>query len=88
MASIRAIYHNGQLKLLDPVDLVEGQEVELQILESQKSLQELVGDLLENFTDDEINIDESQIDEEAILAQIAEAMKGKRPLSEIIIEDR
>ena len=80
MAAIRAIYHNGQLQLLDPVNLVEGQEVQLQILEPQQSLQDLLGDMLENF--EASNVD---IDEEAILAQIAEAMKGKRPLSEIII---
>ena len=88
MAAIRAVYHNGQLKLLDPVDLVEGQEVQLQILESQKSLQELIGDMLVHFGEDEIKLNENDIDEEAILAQLAEVMKGKRPLSEIIIEDR
>jgi predicted DNA-binding antitoxin AbrB/MazE fold protein len=87
MANIRAIYHNGQLQLLDPVNLAEGQEVQLQILESPSSLKDLIGDMLVQF-DDDIAIDESQLDEEAILAQIAEAMKGKRPLSEIIIEER
>jgi predicted DNA-binding antitoxin AbrB/MazE fold protein len=83
MAAIRAIYRNGQLQLLDPVTLVEGQEVQLQIIQPETGLQELVGDMLVHF-----EADESQIDEESILAQIAKAMNGKRPLSEIIIEER
>jgi predicted DNA-binding antitoxin AbrB/MazE fold protein len=31
MVSIRAIYQNGQLRLLDPIDLQEGEEVSVQI---------------------------------------------------------
>ncbi len=32
MATVRAIYRNGQLKLLEPVELQDGDEVELLIM--------------------------------------------------------
>ena len=32
MVSIRAIYENGKLRLLDPVELQEGQEVKITIV--------------------------------------------------------
>ena len=34
MVSIRAIYENGKLHLLDPVELQEGQEVKLIVLDT------------------------------------------------------
>jgi predicted DNA-binding antitoxin AbrB/MazE fold protein len=89
MVSVRAVYHEGQLRLLEPVNLQEGQEVQLQIVEVDEiPLRELIGDILAPpFKIDEADeIDE--IDEKAIQQQLDEALTGLRPLSEIIIEDR
>ena len=83
MTSVRAVYRNGQFQLLDSVDLPEGQEVQLQILETQTPIQTLIGDMLTCF-----ERDDAEIDEDAILLEIEQSLKGKRPLSEIIIEER
>ncbi|MDQ7024030.1 MAG: antitoxin family protein [Anaerolineae bacterium] len=40
MVSIRAIYENGKLRLLDPVELQEGQEVKIIIVPKGDNLQE------------------------------------------------
>ncbi|MCB9456174.1 MAG: antitoxin family protein, partial [Anaerolineaceae bacterium] len=46
MVSVRAVYHNGQLHLLDPVDLNDGEEILLQIVPKRPSVRELIGDML------------------------------------------
>lgn len=78
---VRAIYQNGHLRLLDPVELQDGQEVEIQFV--PRSLEEAAADLLISFepTDD-------AFDDEAAQRQLDKALRGKRPLSEIIIEER
>ena len=83
MPSVRAICRNGQFRLLDPVDLPEGQEVQLQILETPISVQDPIGDVLARFEEDD-----ADIDEDVILHDIEQSLAGKRPLSEIIIEAR
>lgn len=83
MVLVRAIYQNGNLQLLDDVELKEGQEVQLHIVEKQITTRELLGDLLATF-----DFDVEDFDEEATQKDLDEAMAGKRPLSEIIIEER
>ena len=83
MTAVRAVYRNGQFQLLDSVDLPEGQEVELQILDTKTSMQDLLGDMLTRF-----ERNDADINEDAILHDIEQSLKGKRPLSEIIIEER
>jgi len=83
MALIRAVYHNGQLQLLDTVELQEGQEVQLQIVEEQTPLEDLIGDMLVRFEPDN-----TDIDEDAVVQELDRALAGKRPLSEIVIEER
>jgi len=83
MVSIRAIYRNGQLQLLDSVDLEDGQEVELHIIQPQEPLKTLISDMLITF-----DADEAPVDEEALRDEIDKHLKGKRPLSEIILENR
>ena len=39
MVSIRAIYENGYLRLLDPIDLQEGQEVRVTIIPKEVASQ-------------------------------------------------
>lgn len=84
MVLVRAVYHDGKLQLLDDVQLVEGQEVQLQIVEQQTPLRDLIGDMLTSFDDSET----SPIDEEALMQDLDKALLGKRPLSEIILEER
>lgn len=83
MVSIRAIYHDGQLQLLDPVNLSEGQEVRLQILSDERSrVRDALSDLL---VDAEVNgVD---FDESALQGEIDEATQGIT-LSDLIIEER
>ena len=85
MVSVRAVYHNGQLHLLDPVDLNDGEEILLQIVPKRPSVRELIGDMLTTVEQKDADTD---VDEAAILSELAEALKGQRPLSEIIIEER
>lgn len=85
MVSVRAVYHNGQLHLLDPVDLNDGEEILLQIVPKRPSVRELIGDMLATVEQKDADTD---IDEAAILSELAEVLKGQRPLSEIIIEER
>jgi predicted DNA-binding antitoxin AbrB/MazE fold protein len=83
MVSVRAVYHQGHLQLLDPVNLVEGQQVEIQIVEAEHPLKDLIADMLTPFEGIA-----SEADESALLQELDQQLQGKRPLSEIIIEDR
>lgn len=83
MVSIRAVYRDGQLRPLDPVDLQEGQEVQLQIVGTGTKLADAVADMLVTY--DEV---EPAFDEAAVQQQLDAALKGQRPLSEIIIAER
>lgn len=80
---IRAIYQNGQLRLLDAVDLVEGQEVQLVLVDEPDRVDAALADLLVQPLDVE-----DDIDEEALLKEIEEAFRGQPPLSETIIQER
>jgi predicted DNA-binding antitoxin AbrB/MazE fold protein len=83
---VRAVVEDGQLKLLDPVDLPEGQQLRLQIetLSEEDAIRAALGDSVRwhdpNYDEDEWVEDEAQA--------IEEAFRGLRPLSEIIIEER
>jgi predicted DNA-binding antitoxin AbrB/MazE fold protein len=81
---IRAIYHNGQLQLLDPVSLVEGQQVNLTLHIAQDALTAALGDLLVPPDADE----DPDFDEEAAMQQIQLAFAGQPPLSETIMQER
>jgi predicted DNA-binding antitoxin AbrB/MazE fold protein len=93
--SIRAVYSEGQLRLLDSVDLSEGEEIQLVILSDSMSLKherhsieerELValGDLLVEIAEPS----GEQIDEEELARQIEEGFRGQPPLSDTLIEER
>ncbi|MBL8130399.1 MAG: antitoxin family protein [Anaerolineae bacterium] len=86
MSSIRAIYHKGQLRLMEKVDLAEGQEVQIQILERPHRFSDAIRDLLIGMEDMTEEI--AAYDDEAIQRSLDEALQGKGPLSEIIIADR
>jgi predicted DNA-binding antitoxin AbrB/MazE fold protein len=82
--SIRAIYENGQLRLLDPVDLVEGQEVSIAFVSDRDSVRNALSSMLVHRPDSTAH----DIDEAAILREIETAFEGQTPLSETIIQER
>lgn len=82
---IRAIYEKGHLRLLDPVDLAEGQEVHVEILSERERVIQALGDLIARQPEVEMDTSEDDLPAQA---EIDEALRGTRPLSEIIIEER
>lgn len=81
---LRAIYREGQLHLLDPVDLTEGQEIQLRILSEEERVLDALRDLL-------VAIPEpsgENIDENALAREIEEGFRGQAPLSDTIIQER
>jgi predicted DNA-binding antitoxin AbrB/MazE fold protein len=83
---IRAVYEEGHLRLLDPVELREGQQVDVIIesTESETALRTALGDLV-RWPDP---ADERDAEIEAQAEAIDRAFSGGRPVSEILIEDR
>jgi predicted DNA-binding antitoxin AbrB/MazE fold protein len=84
---IRAVYQNGQLRLLDPVNLSEGEEVQLTIFSEEERELAALGDLLAEVpapTGESMD----EVDEEELARQIEEAFRGQPPLSDTIIEER
>jgi predicted DNA-binding antitoxin AbrB/MazE fold protein len=82
---IRAVYDHGSLRLLDEVELAEGQEVHVVILSDKERLEAALGDLLIRMPEPPGADD---IDEAALLEEVADAFRGLPPLSEEIIAER
>lgn len=84
--SVRAIYENGMLRLLEPLNLAEGQEVQinLNLTSEQDELRAILGDsvIWPDTSDDSDAWVEDMADE------IAEALSKGRSLTEIILEER
>jgi predicted DNA-binding antitoxin AbrB/MazE fold protein len=80
---VRAIYSQGQLRLLDPVDLTEGQEIQFMILSEIERVRLALADLLV-----EIQLPPEVFDEDTLLREIEEAFKNQPPLSQTIIDER
>lgn len=84
MVAVRAVYEGGHLRLLDPVDLKEGQEIYVTIMSERERVRAALGDILvkpSRFVKDDI-------DEEALAREVEEGFRGVPPLSEAIIEER
>lgn len=81
---LRAIYHAGQIRLLDPVDLLDGQEIQVIILSDAERAAAVLADLLVTFPPPP----DDGLDEEALLREIEAAFAGKPSLSETIIQER
>lgn len=81
--AVRAIYENGHLRLLDPVDLPEGQPVMVSIdpQNEREALKAILGDMV-------IWLDTSDAWVEDMADEIDRAFQGEPPLSQYIIEDR
>jgi predicted DNA-binding antitoxin AbrB/MazE fold protein len=82
--TIRAVYNDGNLRLLDEVQLAEGQEVHLVILSDRERVGAALGDLLMKWPDP----GDVDIDEAALLKELADAFRGLPPLSKEIIAER
>ena len=61
MASIRAVYRDGQLRPLEPLNLREGDEVEIQIVTPPRRLTDAVADMLVRYDDDGEETDEDAL---------------------------
>lgn len=84
--SVRAIYENGTLRLLEPVDLVEGQEVQIQLAgqDERAAVIAALGDLIRPANPD----DDRDAWVEDMAEEIAEALSKGKSLTEIILEER
>ena len=83
--AIRAIYEDGHLRLLDPVELSEGEEVNITILSERAALVAALGDFLAPAP----AIDED-FDEEAAMRLIHDELRagGQPSASDYIIQER
>ena len=84
MQSVRAVYKDGLLRLLDPVDLVDGQEVSITIMSERDRVRAALGDLLAQLPDPT----RDDIDENELMREIEAGFRGQPPLSETIIAER
>lgn len=86
VANIRAVYEDGHLRLLDPVDLKEGEQVRLSI----EGVHEL--DVLRAVLGNRVRWANPDIDPDSWVENEAEMIdkifQGTPSLSQIIIEDR
>jgi predicted DNA-binding antitoxin AbrB/MazE fold protein len=83
--SVRVIVENGKLRLLEPLDLAEGQELEVTIVTEGERAAAALDDLLVEVG---ASLDDSPLDDAELMREIAEGFRGQRPLSETIIEER
>lgn len=82
--AVRAVYEQGWLRLLEPVNLIEGEEIHVVLLSERVRARAALADLLIEY---ELESAED-IDEAKLLAEIDAAMQGKPPISDAIIEER
>jgi predicted DNA-binding antitoxin AbrB/MazE fold protein len=81
---IRAVYEHGQLRPLDPLDLIDGQEIRLAILSEQEQVRSALEELLAPINAESAD----EMDEAALVATIDAALQGALPLSEVLLTER
>ena len=83
--AVRAIYEHGQLRLLDPVDLTEGQEIGLIIVIDEDNVDDVLGELLipSNAKSDLTDADDAKLE-----AELDALTRGAPPVSDTIIKER
>lgn len=84
--AIRAIYEQGYLRLVDPVPLREGQEIEVLILSEKEQARAALADLL--VEPSQSSVFDADMDEEALLQEIEAGFQGIQSLSDAIIAER
>jgi len=82
--AVRAVYEQGHLRLLDQVNLLEGQEIHLILLSERERARTALDDLLVQYESEPTE----EVDETKLLAEIDAAMQGKPPVSDVISEER
>ncbi len=81
---VRAVYRAGNLRLLEPLNLPEGEEVSVVILSDDERAREALRDIL--VDPDTLPLVEG--DEEELMRLVADALRGQPSLSDLIIEER
>lgn len=82
---VRAVYEHGRLRLLDPVNLAEGQEIRLAIHADREQVRMALADMLAPAAP----IVDDDVDEAALAVMIDEELRrGNVSLSDAIIEER
>ena len=81
---IRAVYKGGQLWLLDPVHLIEGQEIRVMILSEEDRVRAALDDLVVPLSTPAAE----DVDEETLAREVEAGCRGQPPLSETILEER
>lgn len=81
---IRAIYAKGQLRLLEPTNLAEGQEIEIILLSQKEKVCLALGDLLAKVDEPTDHL----IDEAVLMNEINTDFRGQTSLSDTIIDER
>jgi predicted DNA-binding antitoxin AbrB/MazE fold protein len=81
---VRAVYEQGHLRLLQPLDLLEGQEIDVLILTEREQAIAALGDLVAATTP----LSAEDIDEEALLKELDETYGGNLSVSDAIIQER
>ena len=89
MNAVKAVYEHGHLRLLEPLDLVEGQQVEIvvHVPSEDDLLRAALADLNVQWPKPNAYVGEL-LDEEALQNEIDEATRGIPSISEAIIEER
>jgi predicted DNA-binding antitoxin AbrB/MazE fold protein len=82
--AVRAVYEQGRLRLVDAVNLLEGQEIHLILLSERERARTALDDLLVQYEPEAVE----EVDEAKLLSEIDAAMQGKPSLSDVIIEER
>lgn len=85
--AVRAVYEDGRLRVLDPVTLAEGEQVQVMILREQERTRAALGDLLADLAPDSGDAS----DDAELLAEIDAALvsvRGPARVSEAIIQER
>lgn len=87
---IRAIYEDGHLRLLDPVELAEGEQVQITIqhrldtpLTEDERRYGALGDSVRSPSPED-----GDIDTEALQQELDVVLQGLPPVSEYIIQER
>lgn len=81
--TLRAVYENGHLRLLDPVELTDGQEIRLVILTERDRARAALRDLVAYMPPADHSVDET-----ALMRELDIAAGDQRPLSADIIAER
>lgn len=82
--AVRAVYEHGHLRLLDPVALVEGEQVSVTIQSERDRVRAALGDLVAPAA----LLPDDGLDEEALQREIDAAYQDIPPVSEVIIQGR